>query len=124
MKDLGEESYVLGILIFLNRKNKMLVLSQASYIDKILEKYGMQDSKKGQQPMRYGITLSKDMSPKTSEEVNSMRKIPNASAVGSLMYAMLCTRFEIMLASCSSYLGKSEFQEHSLLLLSLSFGIV
>ena len=95
MKDLGEASYVLGIRIFRDRKNKMLALFQASYIDKILEKYGMQDSKKGQQPMRHGIALSKDMSPKTSDEVNSMRKIPYASAVGSLMYAMLCTRPDI-----------------------------
>ncbi|KAL5555407.1 hypothetical protein UlMin_037643 [Ulmus minor] len=39
MKDLGEASYVLGIRIFRDRKNKMLALSQASYIDKILEKY-------------------------------------------------------------------------------------
>ena len=45
--------------------------------------------------MRHGIALSKDMSPKTSEEVDSMRKIPYASAVGSLMYAMLCTRLDI-----------------------------
>ena len=92
MKDLGKSSYVLGIRIFRDRKNKILALSQASYIDKILEKYCMQDSKKGQQPMRYGVALSKEMSPKTSKEVNSMRKIPYASAVGSLMYAILCTR--------------------------------
>ena len=45
----------------------MLVLSQASYIDKILENYCMQDSKKGQQSMRHEIALSKEMSPKTSE---------------------------------------------------------
>ena len=95
MKDLGEASYVLGIRIFQDRKNKMLGLSQASYINKILEKYRMQDSKKGQQRMRHGIALSKDMSPKTSQEANSMRKIPYASAVGSLMYAMLCTRLNI-----------------------------
>ena len=76
MKDLGEASCVLGIQIFQDRKNKMLALSQASYIDKILEKYSMQDSKKGQQPMRHEIALFKEMSPKTSEKVDSMRKIP------------------------------------------------
>ena len=69
----------------------MLALSQALYMEKILEKYGMQDSKKGQQPIRHGIALSKEMSPKTSEEVDSMQKIPYASAAGSLMYAMVCT---------------------------------
>ena len=54
----------------------MLALSQALYIDKILEKYGMQDSKKGQQPMRHGIALSKDMSPKTSEEACERYSMP------------------------------------------------
>ena len=62
------------------------------YIDKIFEKYGMEDSKKGQKPIRHGIALSEEMSPKTSEEVDNMRKIPYALAVGSLMYVMLCTR--------------------------------
>ena len=95
MRDLGEASYVLGIWIFRNRKNKMLALSQASYIEKILEKYCMQNSKKGQQPMRHRIALSKEMSSKTSEEVDIMQKIPYASAVGSLMYVMLCTRLDI-----------------------------
>ncbi|KAL5555753.1 hypothetical protein UlMin_037989 [Ulmus minor] len=36
-----------------------------------------------------------NMSPKTSKEFDSMRKIPYASAVGSLMYAMLCIRLDI-----------------------------
>ena len=73
----------------------MLALSQTSYIDKIFEKYCLQDSKKGQQPMRHGIALSKEISPSTSEEVNSMRKILYASTIGSLMYSMLYTRLYI-----------------------------
>ena len=48
--------------------------------------------------MRYGIALSKEMSPKTSKEVDSMRKIPYTSVVGSLMYAMWCTRPDICYA--------------------------
>ena len=36
MKDLGDAAYVLGIQIFRDRKNRQLVLSQASYIDKML----------------------------------------------------------------------------------------
>ena len=76
----------------------MLALSQASYIDKILEKYCMQNFKKGQQLTRHGIAFSEEMSHKTSEEVKSMRKIPYVLAVGSLMYAMLCTRPDICYA--------------------------
>ncbi|KAL4013950.1 hypothetical protein IC575_026135 [Cucumis melo] len=92
MKDLGEAQFVLGIQIFRDRKNKMLALSQASYIDKIVVKYSMQNSKRGLLPFRHGVTLSKEQCPKTPQDVEEMRHIPYASAVGSLMYAMLCTR--------------------------------
>ena len=37
MKDLGEASYVLGIQIIRDRKNRLLALSQVAYIDKVLE---------------------------------------------------------------------------------------
>ncbi|KAH9704345.1 hypothetical protein KPL70_011418 [Citrus sinensis] len=67
-------------------------LSQAVYIDKILARFSMENSKTGLLPFRHGITFSKDQSPKTSEEIERMRQVPYAEAVGSLMYAMLCTR--------------------------------
>ena len=35
------------------------------------------------------------MCPKTQEEGDKMSKVPYASAVGSLMYAMVCTRPDI-----------------------------
>ncbi|WRX12109.1 Integrase [Theobroma cacao] len=98
MKDLGEASYVLRIKLIRDRKNKQIALSQASYIDKILAKFAMLDSKKGFMPSRHGIKLSKEMSPKTPEEVEYMRRIPYASAIGTLMYAMLCTRPNICYA--------------------------
>ena len=98
MKDLGEAQFVLGIQIIRNRKNKTLALSQASYIDKMLIRYKMQDSKKGLLPFRHGVHLSKEQSPKTPQEVEDMKHIPYASAVGSLMYAMLCTRPDICYA--------------------------
>ena len=65
MKDLGDASYVLGIQIFRDRKKRLLAVSQASYIDKILVQFGMQNSKKGNLPYRHGIHLSKEESPKT-----------------------------------------------------------
>ena len=54
----------------------------------------MQDSKKGLLPTRHGIILSKEQCPETPQEEKDMRWIPYA-AVGSLMYAMLCTRPDI-----------------------------
>ncbi|KAK4594922.1 hypothetical protein RGQ29_018597 [Quercus rubra] len=73
----------------------MLSLSQARYIDKVLEWFSMQNSKKGLLPFRHGVPLSDNQRPKTREEVDMMRQVPYASAVGSLMYVMLCTRPDI-----------------------------
>ena len=55
----------------------------------------MQDAKKEFLPFRHNIHLSKRMSPETQEERDKMRSCPYALAVGSLMYAMLCTRPDI-----------------------------
>ncbi len=45
--------------------------------------------------MLQGKTLSKTQSPATAEEIEIMDKIPYASAIGSIMYAMLCTRPDV-----------------------------
>ena len=55
----------------------------------------MQNSKKGLLAFRYGVRLSDDQRPKTLEDENMMRQIPYASILGSLMYAMHCTRPDI-----------------------------
>ena len=39
--------------------------------------------------------LSKDMCPKTHEEIEYMSKVPYSSTIGSLMYAMVYTRPDI-----------------------------
>ena len=76
----------------------MIALPQSSYIDKVLKKFAMQDSKRGGQPSRIGITLSLHDCPKTSEEKVYKEKVPYASAVESLMYVMFCTRSDICYA--------------------------
>ena len=55
----------------------------------------MQNSKKRCTHFQRGITLSKDQCPKTPKEEAHMRRAPYASVVGSLIYAMLCTRLDI-----------------------------
>ena len=52
----------------------------------------MQNSKKRLLPFKHGVSLSDDDRPKTLEKEKTMRQVPYAFAVGSLMYAMLCTR--------------------------------
>ncbi len=58
----------------------------------------MLDSKRGLLSVRHGIHLSKEQSPKTPEERERMAKAPYPSIIGSLMYAMLCTRLDIAYA--------------------------
>ena len=73
----------------------MLGLSQAIYIDQILARFGMKNSKKGFVPFRVGKSLSSNQHPKTPAEIERIRGISYASAMGSLMYVMLCTRPDI-----------------------------
>ena len=59
MKDLGNANYVLGIQILRDKKNRVLALSQATYIDKVLAHFSMENSKKGLIPTHHGIVLFK-----------------------------------------------------------------
>ncbi|KAK8556151.1 hypothetical protein V6N12_002564 [Hibiscus sabdariffa] len=52
----------------------------------------MEESKRGFLPMRHDISLSKEMCPSTPQERERMSQIPYALAIGSIMYAMICTR--------------------------------
>ena len=42
--------------------------------------------------IRIGVNLSTDQCPKTQEEEEDVSHVPYSSAIGSLMYAMVCTR--------------------------------
>ncbi len=95
MKDLGEATYILGIRIYRDRSRRLLGLSQCTYIDKVLKSFSVENSKRGMLPVRQGVPLSKEMSPKTPSEVSRMQEIPYASAIGSIMYAMICTRPDV-----------------------------
>ena len=88
----------MGVKIYRDRSNKLLGLSQSTYIDKMLKKFSMDQSKKGYLPMSHGIYLSKDMCSKTDVGVHNMQNVPYASAVGSIMYDMMCTRPDVSYA--------------------------
>ena len=69
-----------------------------SYLDKILKRFRMDQSKKGFLPMLQGMRLSSAQSSTTAKDKEEMSVIPYASAIGSIMYAMLCTRPDVNLA--------------------------
>lgn len=92
MKDLGEASFVLGIDICRDRARSLLELSQKAYINRVLKRYGMEDCKHAEAPVVKGDKFSLDQSPSSNFEKESMKNFPYSSAVGSLMYAQVCTR--------------------------------
>ena len=73
-------------------------LSQASYIDKVLTRFSMDNLKKGLLPFMHSLVFSKEQCPKTLKEMSRMDGIPYASTMGSLIYVMLCTRPDICFA--------------------------
>ncbi|GJX30745.1 retrotransposon protein, putative, ty1-copia subclass [Tanacetum coccineum] len=50
-ENLGEAAYILGIEIIRDRSNRLIALSQSAYLEKILKKFRMKNSKKGYTPM-------------------------------------------------------------------------
>ena len=103
-----------------DRKNRKLTLSQANYIEKVLQHFSVKNAKVVSTPLLghlklteeiclktqeeeekmskvlFHLKLTKEMYPKTQEEEDKMSKVPYASAIGSLMYAMVCTRVDIV----------------------------
>uniref|UniRef100_A0A2N9FSS1 Retrovirus-related Pol polyprotein from transposon TNT 1-94 n=1 Tax=Fagus sylvatica TaxID=28930 RepID=A0A2N9FSS1_FAGSY len=95
MKDLGPAKQILGMRIIRDRANGTLKLSQTEYVKKILSRFSMDEAKSVSTPLGSHFRLTKDQSPKTEQEQAYMSKVPYASAIGSLMYAMVCTRLDI-----------------------------
>ena len=89
IKDLGEASYILGIRIYRDKSKRMLGLSQSRYIE----------------------TIVKQVWHGKFQRAN-MNMIPYASAIGSIMYVMLCTRPDIAhaLSVMSRYLADPGFE--------------
>ncbi|CAH1444382.1 unnamed protein product [Lactuca virosa] len=83
MKDLGEAAYILGIRILRDRSKRLIGLSHSTYLDKVLNRFNMQNSKKEELPIQSNARLS------------------------SIMYAMTCTRPDVAfaLSMVSGYQG-------------------
>ncbi|CAL9016331.1 unnamed protein product [Prunus brigantina] len=95
MKDLGPAKRILGMSISRDRKNRKLRLSQESYIEKVLKRFNMDKAKPVSTPFPSHFKLSSKQSPTCEKEKENMAMVPYSSAVGSLMYAMICTRPDI-----------------------------
>jgi len=98
MKDLGAAKKILGMEITRDRNSGLLFLSQQNYIKKVLHRFNMNDAKFVSTPIAPHFKLSAEQCPSTDEDFEYMSRVPYSSAVGSLMYAMVCSRPDLSYA--------------------------
>ena len=96
IKDLGDASFVFGIQILKDRSWGILGLSQNNYINKVLSRYDMGSSRPVDTSMVKGDKFSLKQCPKNDLEMTIMHDKPYASAIGSLIYAQVCTHPNII----------------------------
>ena len=95
VKDMGGTSYVISIKIHRDKFQGILGLSQETYINKVLERFRMKDCSRSVSLIVKGDRFNLNQCPKNNLEMEQMMNIPYTSAVGSLMYAQVCTRPDI-----------------------------
>ena len=95
MKDLGTAKQIFDMRIIRDKANGTLKLSQSEYVKKVLSRFNMNEAKPVSTPLGSHFKLSKEQSLKIEEERGHMSKVPYDSAIGSLMYAMVCIRPDI-----------------------------
>lgn len=90
VKDLGEAGYCLGIEF--SQSSGKISMQQRGYLNDLLNRFGMLDSKPVSTPMDPSVKLTKQ--DRTEEDC----KLPYRELVGALMYLAICTRPDITYA--------------------------
>ena len=106
MKDLGELKWILGMEIKRDRSIRRIEISQAAYIKQMLERFGMGECKAVGTPGEGVLTRS------STSEGGKPNKL-YMSIVGSLLYAAMMTRVDIVfqVQALSRHLQSSK-EEH------------
>ena len=92
MKNLRAAKKILRMEIRRERALWRLWLFQRGYVGKVLERFIMENAKPVSTPLANHFRLSTTQCPKIDDDVQDMSKVPYASAVECLMYAIVCTR--------------------------------
>jgi len=104
MKDLGPTKQIICMRIVRERKNGELFMIgrmencgyPKKYIEEVLERFNMKNSKPVCISHAGHFKLSLKECPTSENEKEEMLKTPYSSAVGTLIYAMVCTRSYIV----------------------------
>jgi len=94
MKDLREAKKILSMKINRDMSTGRLRLSQENYVLKMLKRFNMVKAR----PTTTSLTGYFRLSSSQCPNKNEMSRVPYASAVGSLMYVIVCTRSDLAYA--------------------------
>jgi hypothetical protein len=83
MKDLSKASFILQIEIHRDRRNEVLRLSQKAYLENVLKKFSMHACNHTPATIVKGDKYESFQSPRNQYEIDQMKSVPYASAVGS-----------------------------------------
>ena len=102
MKDLGEPKNFLGMTIERNRKERSILIHQASYAENVIERYLKKECAQKDTPMVTRQVKNKNKRLKENAENSTkdeeFEKHPYREAIGSLMYLANATRPDIAYA--------------------------
>ena len=98
MKDMCLTKQILRMHIVRDRTKKLLWLSQEKYVTKVLERFNMSEAKPVGSALPANCKLNARQCLNGEKDKVEIRKVPYASTVGSLMYAMVCMRPSIAFA--------------------------
>jgi hypothetical protein len=87
MKDLDDLHFFLGMEVERYCAQHLLYINQIGYLKEILKRFRMEDCKAIRVPLDPKTKLKKNV-----KKDDEMVKVPYQQVMGSLMYAMLCTR--------------------------------
>jgi len=92
IQDLRATKKILGMEIHKDRKARKLYLFQRKYLEKVLNRFNMSICKPITTSLIAHFVLSAESCPTCEVEIEKMSYIPYSNTMGSLMYAMVCTR--------------------------------
>ncbi|THH23079.1 hypothetical protein EUX98_g8096, partial [Antrodiella citrinella] len=95
LADMGNARWLLGFEIQRDRISRSISLNQSAYVDTLISRFNMHDAYPAATPLDPAINL---FLPVTAEDRDAMVNRPYAQLIGSLMYAAIGTRPDIMFA--------------------------
>ena len=92
MTDLGSASKILRMAIERDKHRKTLKITQNTYLEKLVDKFGMKNAKPTRIPLAGHFKLSVNLEPVNEEERRYMKRVPYSSAIGSVMFSMVTSK--------------------------------